>query len=146
MSALHVSPDGTPGRLIIPQTVVDTRSEICRSCPGKCAPFRAGLIDASDPRQACPRAKWSCFGQCTDPALPSAAEQALNAGGAAYRAAQALFGGTDFKVSPAERADRQEICLSCPFFIRKSERCSKCGCFTTYKTYLKAEKCPIGRW
>jgi hypothetical protein len=32
------------------------------------------------------------------------------------------------------------------FFDSLSERCSRCGCFLSVKTYLKAEKCPVGKW
>ena len=80
--------------------------------------------------------------------MPSAAEVAINAGGAAYRAAQALFGasGQSVSVSESERDRRREICAACEFFAPKQQRCAKCGCFTHYKTWLRAERCPIGRW
>ena len=31
-------------------------------------------------------------------------------------------------------------------FDAEQERCRKCGCWVSIKTYLKAEKCPIGKW
>jgi hypothetical protein len=45
-----------------------------------------------------------------------------------------------------EIARRLEICKTCPFFLARSQRCRKCGCFMQLKTTLKQAKCPVGKW
>jgi hypothetical protein len=35
-------------------------------------------------------------------------------------------------------------CDGCPF--RVDEQCGKCGCFVEAKTWLAAERCPVGEW
>lgn len=45
-----------------------------------------------------------------------------------------------------ETARRLDICKTCPFFLARSERCSKCGCFMRLKTTLKQASCPVGKW
>ena len=49
--------------------------------------------------------------------------------------------GGDFSVE-----ERLKTCRGCEFFIKKSGRCAKCGCFMKFKTKLRAGKCPIGKW
>lgn len=50
------------------------------------------------------------------------------------------------------RAEREEmerryaICQECPFFLRGSKRCSRCGCFMKFKTSLEMAKCPEHKW
>ncbi|WP_244265265.1 DUF6171 family protein [Leptospira kmetyi] len=43
---------------------------------------------------------------------------------------------------------RLEVCLSCPFLVKRifSEQCSVCFCFVRLKTKVKSESCPIGKW
>jgi uncharacterized paraquat-inducible protein A len=41
---------------------------------------------------------------------------------------------------------RLAICRACEFFRASDERCSRCGCYLAVKTYLKAERCPVGKW
>jgi hypothetical protein len=41
---------------------------------------------------------------------------------------------------------RWQTCLNCEFFVKDSQRCTKCGCFMVAKTKLEAAKCPIGKW
>lgn len=41
---------------------------------------------------------------------------------------------------------RLSICRECPFFLKRTERCSKCGCFMQLKSTLKQAKCPVGNW
>ena len=41
---------------------------------------------------------------------------------------------------------RLSVCQQCPFFLKGSQRCKKCGCFMKLKTTLKQAKCPIGHW
>lgn len=54
--------------------------------------------------------------------------------------------GNPLKTSSEDASGRLNICKTCEFFDKNSERCSKCGCKMAIKTYLKAEKCPIGKW
>jgi ribosomal protein L32 len=43
-------------------------------------------------------------------------------------------------------AYRLEICKTCEFYIARSNRCSKCGCFMRLKTTLARATCPVGHW
>lgn len=42
--------------------------------------------------------------------------------------------------------ERMEICLSCPFLIKMTKTCRKCGCFMEAKTKLPNASCPVGKW
>ena len=42
--------------------------------------------------------------------------------------------------------ERLDICQECPFLLKRSVRCKKCGCFMKLKTTLKQASCPIGKW
>lgn len=58
----------------------------------------------------------------------------------------AIRGG---KVSQEIYEERYSTCQSCPSFIEKSKRCSKCGCFMKAKAWLngpKANLCPLDKW
>lgn len=49
----------------------------------------------------------------------------------------------------AETARRLSICLKCPYVLLNSKsevRCSKCGCFMSFKARLASQKCPINKW
>ena len=39
-----------------------------------------------------------------------------------------------------------EICRSCPFFIKITTQCSKCGCVMEAKTRLAEASCPVDKW
>ena len=132
--------------MTIPPTVVDNRRDICDACLGKCAPFQQGLINFSEPRQRCPRAKWGCYGDCKNPPMPPAAEIAMHAGHSGYRAASAVLLGHTLKVTDEQQAQRLEICASCEFYHAAKQRCTRCGCYTAAKSWLKTEKCPVGKW
>ena len=41
---------------------------------------------------------------------------------------------------------RLSICRECPYFVQRTERCRKCGCFMKLKTKLERAHCPIGKW
>ena len=45
-----------------------------------------------------------------------------------------------------ESVQRLSICLECPFLIKATKTCKKCGCFMVAKTKLKEATCPIGKW
>jgi hypothetical protein len=42
--------------------------------------------------------------------------------------------------------DRLAICAECPFLIKATSQCKKCGCFMNLKTKLTTAQCPIGKW
>jgi hypothetical protein len=78
--------------------------------------------------------------------LPSKTQMAKNV---AQAGKQALMSG--FKeVSDEEQQRRHNICKSgCPEYIAEGkykDRCAKCGCWTTFKSTLKAWHCPIDKW
>jgi hypothetical protein len=51
------------------------------------------------------------------------------------------------QVSETEQKHRHSICTdTCEFYIESSDRCSKCWCWTSFKAYLAAWHCPIGKW
>jgi hypothetical protein len=41
---------------------------------------------------------------------------------------------------------RLAICAECPFFIKLTKQCKKCGCFMRLKGSLPHSECPIGKW
>jgi len=41
---------------------------------------------------------------------------------------------------------RMLICKDCPFLIKATNQCKKCGCFMNLKTKLPNASCPIGKW
>jgi hypothetical protein len=69
-----------------------------------------------------------------------------NLAGSFIKNANSVLEGNSLKVSDDIKNTRLSICKSCEFFDLQSQRCYKCGCFMAIKTYLKAEKCPIGKW
>lgn len=78
--------------------------------------------------------------------MPSSIQMAKNLGNSLVRNVQSVAAGNPLKISEAEAKSRLEICKSCEFFNTESQRCTKCGCYMSVKTYLKAEKCPVGKW
>lgn len=81
-----------------------------------------------------------------EPVLPSVKTITVNAMKSVGSAISSLLKKEPLKAESEEATKRLEICRSCEFFIKTSERCSKCGCFMALKTHLRAEKCPVGRW
>lgn len=45
-----------------------------------------------------------------------------------------------------DSAARLDICKSCPFLIKATTQCKKCGCFMHAKTKLAKATCPVGKW
>jgi hypothetical protein len=43
-------------------------------------------------------------------------------------------------------AQRLEICSTCEFYEKATDRCKQCGCFMKFKARLKKVKCPVGKW
>ena len=50
-----------------------------------------------------------------------------------------------FMTSQSTGDYRFDICKKCPF-LKKNNRCQKCGCFMKIKTRVSLAKCPIGKW
>jgi hypothetical protein len=42
--------------------------------------------------------------------------------------------------------ERFKICQTCPFLIKATKQCKKCGCLMELKTKLAHAACPIGKW
>jgi Family of unknown function (DUF6171) len=49
-------------------------------------------------------------------------------------------------VDEEKATERFDICKSCPFLIKLTNQCSKCGCLMHLKTKLAHAECPIGKW
>jgi hypothetical protein len=77
---------------------------------------------------------------------PSFGQMAKGLGNSVIRNVRSVADGNNLKISEADAKHRLDICKSCEFFDEGPQRCRKCGCFMAVKTYLKAEKCPIGKW
>lgn len=78
--------------------------------------------------------------------MPSVVEMAKNLSASVLNNLKSVAAGNSLSVSEIEANGRLAICKSCEFFNSYQERCTKCGCKMAIKTYLKAEKCPIGKW
>jgi hypothetical protein len=78
--------------------------------------------------------------------MPSIGQMARGIGRSVINNAVSVAQGNDLRLTPEEANRRLSICKGCQFFESLSQRCSRCGCFLSMKTYLKAEKCPVGKW
>ena len=59
--------------------------------------------------------------------------------------AMARFAGSGFQVTPpAVQRKRLQTCAACEHHT--GLRCKICGCFTSAKSRILQESCPIGRW
>lgn len=79
-------------------------------------------------------------------AYPSQLQMAKNLGTSIVRNMQSVVSGNGLRISDEEANRRLSICNGCEYFDQIQKRCKKCGCFMAVKTYLKAEKCPLGKW
>ena len=77
--------------------------------------------------------------------FPTINEMAKNFGSAIFNETKAFFHGID-PISDEEFSKRIHSCKSCEFYVEKTNRCSKCGCFLSLKAKMKTQKCPIGKW
>lgn len=57
-----------------------------------------------------------------------------------------LFNKKAGRVTAKDASARLAICKECPFFIKLTKQCTKCGCIMTQKTKLADASCPIGKW
>jgi len=75
--------------------------------------------------------------------LPSNTDMAKNI---AEASKQAILSGFK-KVTDEEQQRRHAICkTNCEFYRHEDDRCSQCGCFTSFKATLEAWHCPIDKW
>jgi hypothetical protein len=95
------------------------------------------------------------FGICAEPEcgdeeppkdLPSFGEMVKSLAGTTNDVVRGMLGGDGLLVTEDIYNERMNICNSCPFFIKESKRCTKCGCFMEAKTRLKKTYCPINKW
>jgi Family of unknown function (DUF6171) len=49
-------------------------------------------------------------------------------------------------VSEEESEARFSICKECPFYIKATHQCKKCGCIMNLKTKLLEATCPEHKW
>jgi len=78
--------------------------------------------------------------------LPSKTEMAANLAKSFARNTKAALSGDSLVAEPEVKSRRMDICKACAWFIKDSQRCSKCGCIVPLKAYLAQESCPIGKW
>jgi hypothetical protein len=50
------------------------------------------------------------------------------------------------KVETDVAKKRMSLCSDCPFLVKATTTCTKCGCFMKLKTRLEGSECPIGKW
>jgi hypothetical protein len=77
--------------------------------------------------------------------LPSMGKMMLNAFHAAEDEVKARAKRMK-PLDPEEIDRRYAICQTCEFFIADQGRCSKCGCFMKFKSQLRSQHCPEGKW
>ena len=77
---------------------------------------------------------------------PSLLQQATNAAHAFGSVVDSMVHGEPITVPQEEQDRRIAICHSCEFWDSAQGRCSKCGCFGAWKTWLASQRCPIGKW
>lgn len=80
------------------------------------------------------------------PQMPSMTKMAVNLGKSIVNNVASVASGNPLKADDESAKSRLSICRGCEFFDSNSERCGKCGCNMAIKTYLRAEKCPLGKW
>lgn len=77
---------------------------------------------------------------------PSTPQMIKNVAQSVVNNVQSVLSGNNLKITDTDAQKRLNICKECQLFDPSQERCTKCGCRMAVKTYLKAEKCPIGKW
>jgi hypothetical protein len=93
-----------------------------------------------------PQSSSCCGKQTLPPVLPPVTIQVKNAIVAGSKVVSNVLQGKQVKASDEVIKQRREICQSCEFWIKESERCQLCGCFTNVKTTLQSEHCPKSKW
>lgn len=57
-----------------------------------------------------------------------------------------MFNKNIGRVEDTIQKERMSICNDCPYLIKLTKQCSKCGCFMEAKTRLPHASCPEGKW
>lgn len=57
-----------------------------------------------------------------------------------------LFNTDEPKVSDEVATERLTACNDCPFLIKFTQQCKKCGCFMNLKVKMAEAECPVGNW
>ncbi len=78
------------------------------------------------------------------PAAPTGGSGLLRMAIAALKSMAQFVGSGCQTVSAEARRQRLAVCGRCEYHT--GLRCRLCGCFTTAKTWLPHEDCPLGRW
>ena len=78
--------------------------------------------------------------------MPSRVAMAKNLSKSLLNTAKAAVSGDKVIASSSLASQRMSICKSCPWFVSRGQRCSKCGCVVPLKAYFEEERCPIGKW
>jgi hypothetical protein len=135
---------------MISQEEVNYRFVACKNC--NCG------VDKNDPCSSCPKKRWGPDYVCgsdlfpqeqnlsnSERKYPSMVEMVRSIAVSAKQEAQSILSGKE-PVSKEEHETRYKTCESCEFFVAKSKRCYKCGCYMPIKTTWRSQKCPIGKW
>ncbi len=91
-------------------------------------------------------AAWRLTQSDAKPEYPSLFQQATNAAQAVGSVVASAVRGEAITVPQEEQDRRLAICHTCEFWDAAQARCSKCGCFGAWKTWLASQRCPIGKW
>jgi hypothetical protein len=77
---------------------------------------------------------------------PSLLQQTKNAVVTVGSVVASIVRGEPVSVPQEEQDRRLAICHACEYWDAAQGRCSKCGCFGAWKTWLASQRCPIGKW
>ncbi len=117
----------------LPPHILASRRALCRSCD--CG------ADPTDPCSACGKGLWRVHRTC----LPGLPAMAANLATAATQEAVAIARQAP-PVSPEEVSQRLARCTACDRFLPVEQRCALCGCFVAFKSRLRSQNCPVGKW
>ncbi len=78
-----------------------------------------------------------------NPEYPSLFQQATNVAKAVGTVMASAIRGEAITVPQEEQDRRLAICHACEFWDPAQARCSKCGCFGQWKTWLASQKFPL---
>lgn len=84
--------------------------------------------------------------QPSKPEYPSILQQAKNVARAIGGAVVSAVHGDPVTVSQEEQDRRMGICETCEKFDPVQARCTLCGCYGKWKTWISSQKCPINKW
>ena len=97
---------------------------------------------SSPEEQAERHARW-ILGQTKPLEYPSLFQQAVNAANAVGDVVASAVRGEAVTVPQEEQDRRLAICHACEFWDAAQSRCSKCGCFGAWKTWIASQRCPL---